>query len=103
MSNVIRPTFGGRKPSEAPSPGEYAPLRVFGDAAGYAVAMIRDEAAPEGPAIRVVVGALSGNEVEPVATYPATSEGEADAETAAFAILRTLELFGTRGEAPDTA
>lgn len=106
MSNVIRPTFGGwERPETAAgdSPVPYVPLRAFGSSGGYAVGLIRDDAALEGAVIKVVVSALGWEVVEPVAIFPATLEGETDAEAAAFAVLRTLELVAARGGLPDIA
>ena len=106
MSNVIRPTFGAPReaasePAVTPASPEarYEPLRVYGTAAGYLVALLRDDAAPEGPVVKVVVGPDGGNSVEAVAILPATPEGEADADMAAMAVLRALEvLAGVGGE-----
>lgn len=108
MGDVIRPTFGGGERSEPAAdgpPAAYVPLRAVGSAGDYAVGLIRDDAAPEGSVIKVVISALGWEEVEPVAIFPSTSEGEGeiDAEAAAFAILRTLELIAERGEMPDIA
>ncbi|GJE61767.1 hypothetical protein [Methylobacterium trifolii] len=71
MANVIRPTYGKARP-EPSRPisepiAEYVPLRVHGTAAGFLVALMRDEAGAEGPALEVV----AGNSVEAVAAYPA--------------------------------
>lgn len=106
MGDVIRPTFGGGQrsnpaPDDAPAP--YVPLRAVGSAGGYAVGLIRADAASEGAVVKVVLSALGWGEVEPVAIFPATPRGETDAEAAAFAILRTLELIAGRGGLPDIA
>lgn len=108
MSNVIRPTFGTRgTPTEAGpdataavSPPVAAPaaserrrdLQLYGQAAGYAVGLLRDEDGPEGPTHRIVVGPLDTNVIEVVAVVPATAEGEIDAERTAMAILRAFEI-----------
>lgn len=101
MSNVIRPTFGARRevpPKEAdpsvPPQAEDQPLRVYGIGAGHLVALLQDDAAPEGPVVKVVVGPEGGDTVEAVAILPATPEGEADADMAAMAVLRALEVVG---------
>ncbi|GJE55345.1 MULTISPECIES: hypothetical protein [Methylobacterium] len=108
MSNVIRPTFGARpNPDAAQSPvvpaTEYRALRLFGEAAGYTVALIHDEDAQEGSVFKVVVGPSDGGEVEAVAILPATPEGDADAEVVGMAILRTLELMETSRPSPESA
>lgn len=108
MSNVIRPTFGARlKPDEAPpavaSITELRAVRHFGQAAGYDVAMVRDEQTKQGPVFKVVVGPSDGREFEAFAILPDTREGEADAEVVGMAILRTLELMETIGRGPESA
>jgi hypothetical protein len=102
MSNVIRPDFGTRREARAeaaaapaPAAEESLPLRVYGIAAGHLVALLRDDAAPEGPVLRVAVGPEGGNRVEAVAVVPATPEGEVDADLAALAVLRALEIVET--------
>lgn len=105
MSNVIRPTFGARASAVSntpPTPREggeiYQPLRIYGTAADHLVALLRDDAAPEGPVMKVVIGRKTGNIVETVTILPATPEGEADADLAAMAVLRALEIIeGRRG------
>lgn len=99
MPNVIRPTFGSR-PRETDEAAPVAPLgsdgyhqlHVYGRAAGYLVALMEDAGGPEGDALKIVVGPLADNEVEAVAVMPATPEGRIDADVAAMAILRTLEI-----------
>ena len=105
MSNVIRPTFGAPRgaasePAVTPASPEarYEPLRVYGIAAGHIVALLQDDAAPEGPVVKVVVGPEGGNTVEAVAILPATPEGEADADMAAMAVLRALEVLAAANE-----
>ena len=44
--------------------------------------------------VKIIVGTLTGNEVEAVAILPATPEGEADADMAATAVLQALEIVG---------
>ncbi|MGU3538597.1 hypothetical protein [Methylobacterium sp. A54F] len=98
MSNILRPDFGSRvRPPmpEAPEEG-HSLLRVFGDAAGHIVALIRDEAGPEGPALKVVVGVLAGREVEAVAVFPETPAGEVDAQVTGLAVVRALEVVEGR-------
>lgn len=94
MDNVIRPAFG--KPREAAEPKdsrvEVTTERVYGEANGYRVCLVRDEEAPEGDVLKVVVGLVSGMEVSTVAVLASGSEGEVDAELIALAILRTLSI-----------
>lgn len=104
MSNVIRPTFGApstartaAEPSSTVSADAGRQPRLYGQAAGYRVGLLRDEEGPEGRTHRVVVGALETNEIEAVAVVPATRDGEVDAERIAMAILRTLEIVEERG------
>ena len=99
MTNVIRPKFGSRvklvpsaSAASIASDKKRVPLRIYGSAAGHVVALFADDAAPEGPLLKVVVGAEAGETVETVAILPATPEGEADADMAAMAALRTLEV-----------
>lgn len=92
MTNVIRPTFG--RPADA-SPDvvqEFSPLQVYGTAVGHFVALIRAETGDEGETLQVVVGREGGEGAEPVAIFPDTAEGEADAEATAFAILRSMDI-----------
>ncbi len=108
MSNVIRPDFGARqKPAaseaSAEAAPEYRPLRVFGQAASYTVALIQDEDERAGSVLKVVVGPETGNEVEAVAILPATPEGDADAEVVGMAILRTLEMIEASNGEPEIA
>ena len=110
MSNVIRPTFGARpKPDDTDAPPAVASvtrhraLRVFGQAAGYEVALIHDEDTPQGPVFKVVVGPEDGGEVEAVAILPDTPEGDADAEVIGMAILRTLEVIDVAQRGPEIA
>lgn len=98
MSNIIRPNFGSRsqeaEPSEPADPGdEYLPLHVYGTAAGYVVALLEDTRGPEGRALKVVIGPTSGNTIEAVAVMPATDEGRIDADAAAVAVLRAMEII----------
>lgn len=100
MTNVIRPTFGSKpqpESTEGSSPvfhaSEFLLVRVYGKAAGYFVALISDETDPVGHVVKVVVGTDTSDEVDAVALMPATPEGEANADVAAMAILRTLELI----------
>jgi hypothetical protein len=102
MDNVIRPTFGSRAPrtgtrSEPPGPPESPPLRLLGRAGGYRVGLIADADGPEGPVLRVVLGAESGDAVEAVAVMPPTPEGAVDAEMVGMAVLRALEIVGAGG------
>ncbi|MGX5774867.1 hypothetical protein [Methylorubrum zatmanii] len=104
MTNIIRPNFGSRsreaEPSEFASPEEeYQPLHVYGTAAGYVVALLEDARGPEGRALKVVVGPATGNTIEAVAVMPATDDGRVDADAAAMAVLRTLQVV----EASDPA
>lgn len=104
MTNVIRPTFGKRPPpassTNAPA-AEYRPLRSLGKAAGYIVALMEDEG-PQGPAVKVVIGNASGNTVEAIALMAHTPAGKAEAEAAALAVLRALEIVET-DSGPSTA
>ncbi|CAO4173251.1 hypothetical protein [Methylorubrum aminovorans] len=107
MTNIIRPNFGGRthetELSEAPDPHEeYQPLHVYGTAAGYLVALVQDARGPEGRCLKVVLGAASKNTIEAVAVMPATDEGRVDADMAAMAVLRALEIV-ERSSAPSSA
>ena len=97
MDNVIRPTFG--RPTAAPDAAAeaYHPLRVYGTAAGYLVALIRADAGPEGQALRIVVGPEAADAVETVAVLPDDAAGETDAERIGLAILRTLEIVDEAG------
>ncbi|MBX9932422.1 MAG: hypothetical protein K2Y56_12920 [Methylobacterium sp.] len=102
MDNIIRPAFG--KPREAraaiDSRVEVTTERVYGEANGYRVCLVRDEDAVEGSVLKVVVGKLSGMEVSTVAVLAAGSEGEVDAELVALAILRTLSLVEVEAVSP---
>lgn len=107
MTNIIRPNFGGRsreaEPSEATDAGdEFQPLHVYGTAAGYLVMLMEDARGPEGFVLKVVVGSAGKNLVEAVAVTPATDEGRADADAAAMAVLRALEIV-ERDTAPSSA
>ncbi|MBB2961806.1 hypothetical protein [Methylobacterium sp. R2-1] len=98
MTNIIRPHFGGctreTEAFEAPDPHEeYQPLHVYGTAAGYLVALVQDARGPEEPCLKVVVGAASKNTIEAVAVLPPTDEGRVDADMAAMAVLRALEII----------
>ncbi|GBU16477.1 MULTISPECIES: hypothetical protein [Methylobacterium] len=102
--NVIRPVFGTKRPPgpAAPAAGperasSFRPLQVFGEAAGHLVGLVRDEAGPEGPVLRVVIGPLSGDSVEAVSVHPVTPEGETDAGAAGMAVLRALEILERGG------
>ena len=93
MDNVIRPTF---RRAEAEAPPEtvdaFSPLQVYGTVVGHFVALIRAEDEKVGMTLQLIVGRENGENAESVAIFPDTAEGEADAETTAFAILRTLEI-----------
>lgn len=107
MTNIIRPIFGSRtreaEPPEAPDPHEeYQPLHVYGTAAGYLVALMEDARGPEGRCLKVVIGAASKNTIEAVAVMPPTDEGRVDADMAAMAVLRALEIV-EQGGAPASA
>ncbi len=107
MSNIIRPNFGSRsreaEPSDPADPGdEYHPLHVYGTAAGYVVALLEDNRGPEGQALKVVIGPAAGNTIEAVAVMPDTDEGRVDADTAAMAVLRALEVV-EQSSAPPSA
>jgi hypothetical protein len=92
MTNVIRPTFG-RPATEAPETvDDFTPLRVYGTAVGHFVALIRADHEDAGHTLQLIVGQADGGAAEAVAILPDTAEGEADAEVAAHAILRTLEI-----------
>jgi hypothetical protein len=103
MDNVIRPTFGS--PRRAPEPSDprvqVTTERVYGEANGYRVCLVRDDEAQEGEIFKVVVGLVSGMEVSTVAILPATDSGAVDAELIALAILRTLGLIEGAAEAPE--
>lgn len=105
MSNIIRPAFGAQRRGEAPGEDrvEVTTQRVYGEACGYRVCLVRDDDAPEGEVFKVVVGLLTGQEVSTVAIVPATPEGDADAERIALAILRTLSLVEGDAEGPSIA
>lgn len=94
MDNIIRPTFGSpRRPDDAGEQRvQVTTERVYGEANGYRVCLVRDDGAPEADVLKVVVGIASGMEVSTVAILPATPEAEVDAELVALAILRTLGL-----------
>lgn len=93
MDNVIRPIFR-RVEAEAPTEtvDAFSPLQVYGAAVGHFVALIRAEDEKVGMTLQLIVGREGGENAESVAIFPDTVEGEADAETTAFAILRTLEI-----------
>jgi hypothetical protein len=95
MDNVIRPTFR-RAVAEAEAAPEtveaFSPLNVYGAAVGHFLALIRAENEKAGMTLQVIVGREGGDNAEAVAIFPDTAEGEADAEMAAFAILRALEI-----------
>lgn len=95
MDNVIRPIFGqSARPRDQAEPRvEVITERVYGEAHGYRVCLVRDDGAREGPVLKVVVGLASGMEVSTVAVLPASREGEVDCEIVALAILRTLNLL----------
>ncbi|MBD8908077.1 hypothetical protein [Methylorubrum zatmanii] len=104
MTNIIRPNFGSRsreaEPSEfASSEEEYQPLHVYGTAAGYVVALLEDARGPEGRALKVVVGSAGKSTIEAVAVMPVTDEGRVDADMAAMAVLRALEIV-EQGDEP---
>ena len=107
MTNIIRPNFGGRSreaemAASVEVPTEHHPTHVYGTAAGYVVALLEDADGPEGRAFKVVVGLATGNTIEAVAAMPATDEGRIDADTAAMAVLRALEIV-EQGSAPTSA
>ncbi|MBE7243953.1 MAG: hypothetical protein INR63_03305 [Actinomycetospora chiangmaiensis] len=90
--NVIRPTFGARRPSVPEPETTQPPLRILGTGAGHRVGLIRDPAAEEGDVVRVVVGPEDEAIIETVALLPAADGADAEAERIGFAILRTLEI-----------
>lgn len=107
MTNIIRPTFGGRSrgaepPAATDADEEYQPLHVYGTAAGHVVALLEDTRGPEGRVLKVVVGPATGNTIEAVAVLPATDEGRIDADMTAMAVLRALEIV-EQGNAPEPA
>lgn len=95
MDNIIRPVFGGAPRPEVPRRPDTVVMtqRVYGEAGGCRVCLVRDERAPEGDVYKVAVGLLEEDEVSTVALLLATPEGEVDAEVVALAILRTLEMI----------
>lgn len=105
MDNVIRPTFGSprRTPEQSEPRIQVTTERVYGEANGYRVCLVRDDAAEEGEIFKVVVGMVPGMEVSTVAILPATDGGAVDAELVALAILRTLGLLEGASEAPEGA
>jgi len=92
MSNVIRPTFGRPADASHETVESSSPLRVYGTAVGHFVALIRAETGAEGQTLQIIIGREGGEGAEAVAIFPDNAEGEADAEAAAFAILRALEI-----------
>ncbi|KQO92008.1 hypothetical protein [Methylorubrum extorquens] len=107
MTNIIRPNFGGRDREAEPAVAAdaleaYEPLHVYGTAAGYLVALLEDASGPEGRCLKVVIGAVGGNVFEAVAVTPATDEGRVDADMAAMAVLRALEVV-EQGSGPASA
>lgn len=97
MTNIIRPNFGVRDREAEPAIAadaveEYQPLHVYGTAAGYLVALLEDARGPEGRCLKAVIGSVGGNVFETVAVMPATDEGRVDADMAAMAVLRALEV-----------
>lgn len=106
MTNIIRPNFGGRdrqaEPSTADAVEAYEPIHVYGSAAGYLVALLEDAHGPEGRCLKVVTGSVGGNVFETVAATPATDEGRIDADMAAMAVLRALEIV-EQGSGPASA
>ncbi|MCJ2026919.1 hypothetical protein [Methylobacterium sp. J-067] len=93
MDNVIRPTFR-RLEAEAPpeTVDAFSPLRVYGTAVGHFVALIRAEDEKVGMTLQLIVGGEGGENAESVAIFPDSAEGEADAESTGFAILRSLTI-----------
>jgi len=105
MDNVIRPTFGRPAKTEPNTAehetvSEFSPLQVYGTTVGHFVALIRAEFGAEGPTLQLIVGQDGGEGAESVAVFPDNAEGEADAETTAFAILRTLEIVKEARDGP---
>ncbi|KQP61395.1 hypothetical protein ASG40_01510 [Methylobacterium sp. Leaf399] len=94
MDNIIRPTFGAPRPEpQRPEPRiQVTTERVYGEAHGYRVCLVRGDDAPEGDVLKVAVGLTTGMEVSTVAILPATEAGETDAELVALAVLRALSL-----------
>lgn len=105
MDNIIRPTFGAPRRTEAADPRRVQVLtqRVYGEAHGCRVCLVHDAGAPEGDVYKVVVGFLTDDEVSTVAILPATPEGDTDCEIVALAILRTLGMIEARLEQPGSA
>ena len=105
MDNVIRPTFGSQRRTQDPDEPrvQVTTERVYGEANGYRVCLVRDEEAAEGEVFKVVVGIVPGMEVSTVAILPATDGGAVDAELCALAILRTLSLIEGGSEIPEGA
>ncbi|TFZ56364.1 hypothetical protein E4V01_18715 [Methylorubrum sp. Q1] len=101
MTNIIRPNFGGRDREAEPAMAAEA-LHIYGTAAGYLVALLEDAGGPEGRCLKVVTGSVGGNVFETVAVMPATDEGRIDADMAAMAVLRALEIV-EQGSGPASA
>lgn len=77
--------------------------RVYGEANGYRVCLVRDDETAEGEVFKLVVGIVPGMEVSTVAILPATDSGAVDAELCALAILRTLSMIEGTSEVPEGA
>jgi hypothetical protein len=60
---------------------------------------MRDARGPEGRCLKVVVGSAGKNTIEAVAVMPPIDEWRVDADTAAIAVLRALEIV-EQGDEP---
>lgn len=90
---MIRPTFRRIEAEVPPETVEaFSPLQIYGAAVGHFVALIRAEDEKVGMTLQVIGGRKEGENAESVAIFPDSAEGEANAETTAFAVIRALEI-----------
>jgi hypothetical protein len=102
MGEVIRPDFNTRSsdPRHGGKEAVFFVRETYGQRVGFRVCLIHDTTSPEGEVYKVVVGRVSGHEVQEVATVPATPVGEIDAHLVGMAVLRTLEMIATAHHDP---
>ncbi|WP_336491581.1 hypothetical protein [Methylobacterium nigriterrae] len=100
MSNVVHLDFGSQRQDKPPAEAVQVATAVclYGEEAGYRVGLVQDDSGPEGPVLRVFVGVVDSDEVEAVAVTPATPEGRIVADAIGMAILRALEIVGSRDD-----
>ncbi|MCE4226958.1 hypothetical protein HCU64_24775 [Methylobacterium sp. C25] len=100
MGELIRPDFGQGQDTETAA--KHEALSFFGQAAGYAIALVRDVDERGNAVLQVVVGLVDGTDAQAVATLPSTAAGEVDGTMIGTAVLKSFELIEAHGKTPQT-